>query len=52
MAMSDKRRYKTCIVCRKRIEQDTLPWSMVSVTGDTVFWHPSCDDDHEEARRG
>lgn len=42
--MEDLRyRYKRCIVCKKKIERDSQPWSKVTITGDEVFWHVACD---------
>lgn len=43
MSREDRRKKRTCIVCKEKITPDVTPWSMVGVTGDTVFWHTTCD---------
>lgn len=48
MPNADSRKNKTCIVCRKRIESTVVPWSMVNITGDVVYWHPVCDSANSE----
>ena len=48
--MSDSyRKRRRCIVCNVNIEHTENPWSMISTTGDTVYWHTTCkkDDDNE-----
>jgi hypothetical protein len=46
---ADRRRDLRCYICRERIPVTTIPWTEVTLTGDTRSWHPTCDHLHKRS---